>query len=454
MSNPKKFRHSPNNKQFEALKYLYDKETKYLLFGGGAGGGKSWLGCEWILAMCLNFPGVRYFIGRDELKNLKDTTVKTFFKVAKFHGVLDSFRYYEHYSAIRFNNGSEVSLLGLVLLPSDELFERFGSTEYTGGFIEEAGEVHFNAFDTLKTRVGRQLNDQYNISRKVLITCNPKKNWLYRVFYKPWTEKSLEDGYAFVQSLVKDNDKIDTGYIEALDEIKDQSLKQRLKYGEWEYDDDPSNLVNYESVISIFTNSYVQKGSERIITADIARFGADTTTIRAWYGLYVAEVQVYRKLSVPESAQKIKEMSIRHNIPMHLVLVDEDGVGGGVVDILMCKGFVNNSSPLRGENYDNLKSQCGYKIADAINKNLIFESQSNEIWKAELENELQLLKQKQTDSDKKLGLITKEKMKDLIGYSPNHLDTYIMRGYFLVNKPQIAYAPKTFSRNHPKEYKF
>ena len=63
--------------------------------------------------MCLNFPNVRYFMGRDELKTLKDTTVKTFFKVAKHHNVTEAFRFYDHYSAIRFTNGSEISLLGL-----------------------------------------------------------------------------------------------------------------------------------------------------------------------------------------------------------------------------------------------------------------------------------------------------------------------------------------------------
>jgi phage terminase large subunit len=425
-----KFRQIPNQKQFDAIQLLYDFETKYLLFGGGAGGGKSWLGCEWELAMCLNYPGVRYFIGRDELKSLKDTTVKTFFKVAKQHNVMDTFRYYEHYSAIRFHNGSEISLLGLDYLPGDPLFERFGSTEYTGGFIEEAGEVHFNAFDTLKTRVGRQLNEQYNIPRKVLITCNPKKNWLYQTFYKPQKEGTLEKGYAFIQALAKENDKIDKGYLEALDEIKDKVLKQRLKYGEWEYEDDPANLVNFESVMSIFTNSFVSHGPFKCITADIARFGADTTTIRVWHGFRVVDLKVFRKLSVPESAAKIKEIATKQSIPMHNTVVDEDGVGGGVVDILKCKGFVNNSSPLFGQNYDNLKSQCGYRIAEIINQNLIFESCEDTVTREEVAEELQLLKQKNVDSDKKLGLIPKEKMKDLIGRSPNHLDTYIMRGIF------------------------
>lgn len=425
----RKFRHSPNQKQFDCLQLLYDNVTKYPLFGGGAGGGKSWLGCEWEAAMCLNFPGVRYFMGREELSRLKDTTVKTFFKMAKHHNITDTFRYYEHYSAIRFHNGSEISLLNLKYEPSDPMFERFGSTEYTGGLIEEAGEVHFNAFDTLKSRVGRQLNEKYSIPKKVLTTCNPKKNWLYHTFYKPWKNGTLEPGYAFIQSLASENDKIDKGYIESLDEIKDVTLKKRLKYGEWEYEDDPLSLVDYDAILNIFTNDYVSRGT-KYITADIARFGSDKTIIRIWDGLRVARRIERKGLRVTESAELIKTIARGEHIPMSNVMVDEDGVGGGVVDILRCKGFVANSSPLYGANFDMLKSQCGYRLSELISQNLIYEKPESLIVQEQLTEELSQLKRKSEDSDKKQGIMPKEKIKDLIGRSPDDMDTYIMRAWF------------------------
>jgi phage terminase large subunit len=428
---PRIFRHDPNYKQFLALEKLYDTSTKYLLFGGSAGGGKSWLGCEWIQSMCLNFPGVRYFMAREELKSLKDTTVKTFFKVAKHHGILDTFRYYEHYSSIRFNNGSEVSLLELKYVPSDQLFERFGSTEYTGGLIEEAGSVHFNAFDTLKSRVGRQLNEKYNIAKKVLITCNPKKNWLYHTFYKPWKDHNLETGYAFIQSLAGENNKIDKGYLESLDEIKDPTLKKRLKYGEWEYEDDPLSLTNYEAIVNIFTNEYVNPGT-RYITADIARFGADKTIIRVWDGLRVIKRLERRGLRITESAALIRQTATEHRIQMSNTMVDEDGIGGGVVDILRCKGFVANSTPLHGGNFDMLKSQCGYRLSELINENKIFEPVSGTLEREALIEELEQLKRKSDGSDKKQAIMPKEKIKDLIGRSPDDLDTYIMRAWWEV----------------------
>lgn len=433
----RKFRHSPNYKQSLCLELLYDFVTKYPLFGGGAGGGKSWMGCEWQAAMCLNFPGVRYFMGREELSRLKDTTVKTFFKMAKHHKITETFRYYEHYSSIRFHNGSEISLLNLKWEPSDPMFERYGSTEFTGGFIEEAGEVHFNAFDVLKSRVGRQLNEQYNIPRKILLTCNPKKNWLYHTFYKPWKDNELESGYAFIQSLAIENDKIDKGYLEALDEIKNKTQKMRLKYGEWEYEDDPLSLVEYDTMVNIFTNSYVE-GGKKYITADVARFGVDKIIVRVWDGLRVIKRIEREKLKVTQTAELIRKTATEHRIPMSQVMVDEDGVGGGVVDILNCKGFVANSSPLHGANFDNLKSQCGYRLAELINENLVYENCESPALQQQLIEELEQLKRKTEDSDaKKQGIMPKDKIKDLIGRSPDDLDTYIMRAWFEV-KPAKA----------------
>jgi phage terminase large subunit len=54
----------PQPKQAQAWIKLLDKTTKYVVFGGAAGGGKTWLGCEWLLSMCLTYPGSKWFIGR------------------------------------------------------------------------------------------------------------------------------------------------------------------------------------------------------------------------------------------------------------------------------------------------------------------------------------------------------------------------------------------------------
>ncbi len=206
----------PFYKQHLAYERLWDTETRFLLYGGGAEGGKSWLGAEWLLTNCYRYPGTKWFIGRNELKRLKSSSFATFKKVCAHHGIpATDWRFNGQDNYIEFLNpetekfdgyGSRIDLLDLKLMPSDPMFERFGSTEYTGGWIEEAGEIHFLAFDVLKARVGRWRNEEYGLNpAKILITCNPKQNWLYRIFYKPWKEQKLPLGYAFIQSLYKDN---------------------------------------------------------------------------------------------------------------------------------------------------------------------------------------------------------------------------------------------------------
>src|SRR4030066_1152249 len=169
----------PNPKQHQAYLKLWDELTYFILYGGAAGGGKSWLGCEWLMQNCYRYPGSKWFIGRNELTRLMASSYITFMKVCSYHQIpREDWNLNGQYHFIEFKNKSRIDLLDLKYLPSDPLFERFGSLEYTGGWIEEAGEVHFTAFDMLKSRVGRWMNKEFNLfPPKLLLTCNPTKNW-------------------------------------------------------------------------------------------------------------------------------------------------------------------------------------------------------------------------------------------------------------------------------------
>ena len=185
--------------------------------------------------MSLCYPGTKWFIGREELKRLRESTLITFFKVCTQYGIKrdKDFKYngQDHY--IQFANNSRIDLLDLRYLPSDPLYERYGSVEYTGGWIEEGGEVNFGAYDTLKTRIGRHLNDKYGILRKLFISCNPKKNWMHSTFYKPAKAGTLPGHQIYLAALVQDNPFIEKDYIEALKSTTDKVKKERLLKGNW-----------------------------------------------------------------------------------------------------------------------------------------------------------------------------------------------------------------------------
>jgi len=439
-----------NKKQTIALDYLEDTGTEELQYGGGAGGGKSFLGCYWQIKRRLKYPGTRGLIGRSTLKTLKETTLNSFFEVCKIQGLKAGlhYKYNQQSNTIHFANGSLIFLKDLFNYPTDPNFDELGSLEITDAFIDENNQIVEKAWNIVKSRIRYKLDD-YNLTPKILGTCNPAKGWIYKKFYKPFKQNELPENLKFVQALVGDNPDVSKHYYNNLLSL-DNVSKERLLYGNWEYDDDEAALINYDKIIDVFRNTHVPHG-KKYITADIARMGGDKIVIIEWDG-WRGKVTHYKKQGLGITGAKLEEMRYRMQIGNSDVLVDEDGVGGGVVDFMKFKGFINNSSPLPApngpvddnnhpikENYDNLKSQCYFRMAERINRNeLYLECDSEEI-KQWIIEELEQVKQKALDSDLKKGVVPKDKVKELIGRSPDFSDAIMMREYFEL-KPKKMWA--------------
>lgn len=420
-------------KQTIALDYLEDDVTRELLFGGGAGGGKTALGCYFQIKRRLQYPETRGLIGRAVLKTLKETTLVSFFQVAKMQGLYagQHYRYNAQSSQIDFFNGSTILLKDLFQYPSDPNFDELGSLEITDAFIDEANQCTDKARNVVKSRIRFRLDD-YGLIPKSLYTCNPAKNWTYSDFYKPDRDGLLAEDKKFVQSLVDDNANVSKFYKENLLTL-DKESKERLLFGNWEYISDPSSLIEYDKIINAFSNTFVNTGSP-YITCDVARFGNDSTVIGVWNGLRV-KVYRYSKKSIVEVADILRSLMNEYRVPLSNVVADEDGVGGGVVDILKCAGFVNNSTPLDNpitrtkDNFDNLKSQCYFKLAEKMNSDEIYIDCPDNFRQMIIE-ELEQVKQKSVDNDGKKGIIPKDRVKQLIGRSPDFSDMLAMRMFF------------------------
>ena len=426
----------PLAKQQEAYYFLKDSHTKTVAFGGGAGGGKSWLGCEWLLLSAYYLPGSRWFIGRNNLTDTRQSVAITWGKVCKAHGFTgykvnnDGIQVTSHTGEV-----SEVIFLDLSFYPyKDPLFERLGSKEFTGGWIEEAGEVHQLAYDVLKTRVGRHLNREYGIIPKILITFNPKKNWLYSDIYKPWREGKLTKDVAFVQALVTDNKYQTPEYIENLQNIKDKATRERLLFGNWEYDDDPDALIAYDAIIDAFNNNHVAATSPRYITADIAMQGSDYFRVGVWCGFVLVDHASMAKSGGAEILQTIEKLLRKHQVRPGNIVYDSDGVGaflggqGGFIS--NAKPFNNGARPIGDDdkNYQNLKTQCYYYLAEKINAGeLWLKSITSETDKEQIIAELEQVKSYNSDKDGRLQILPKDQVKQHIGRSPDWADMLMMR---------------------------
>jgi len=374
---------------------------------------------------CYLYPGYRGFIGREELKKLMSSTYQTWCKVCEFHHVPpDDWSLNGQYSYIQFTNGSRIDLLDLKYLPGDPLFERFGSLEYSSGFIDEAGEIEYKAFDILKSRIGRQ---DLGVRPTIAMTCNPKKGWLYNIFYLPWKNGTLEPGYAFVQSLYQDNTYLPPNAEGSLLSISDKSTKARLVFGDWDYEDPENCMIPFEVISDMFSNDFIV-GGKKYIVADVARYGVDKAVIVVWSGLRLIDLVTFDKSSTTDIQNCINALRSKYQVPVSQIIVDEDGVGGGVVDTLKCRGFVNGSSPTNPA-YMNLKCECGYKLAELASKIYIACELSEKV-KETIKTELSMLRTYDGDSEGKLRLLPKSEIKQLIGRSPDYLDTFIMRMFW------------------------
>lgn len=424
-------------KQGEALKYLHDKVTTEVLFGGSAGGGKSYFGSFWLIYLCTTYDNIRCLMGRSKLDALKKTTLNTFFDVCKQFDILagEHYTYNASSNIITFFNGSEIILKDLFLYPSDRNFDSLGSLEITAAFIDEANQVTEKAKQIVSSRLRYKL-DEYGLSPKLLMTCNPAKNWVYNDFYKPNKEGVMQPHRKFIQALVDDNKHISKHYKEQLLKL-DEISKQRLLYGNWEYDDSEDKLIDYNAILNTFSATHIADG-KKYITADIARYGKDKTVIVLWNGLRAEQFKVMAVNSITEAAEQIRLMQSANGVPLANIVVDDDGVGGGVTDLLRCKGFVNNSKALRGENYRNLKTQCYYHLADKVNKGEVYINGSNIENKNAIVQELEQVRRKNFDKDSKLELISKDEVKAALGRSPDFADALAMRMFYEI-KPQGNY---------------
>ncbi|MHA1558923.1 MAG: phage terminase large subunit [Alphaproteobacteria bacterium] len=432
-----------NEKQKLCGKYWIDNDIEDIVYGGSKGSAKSFTGCSLIFGDALIYPETHYFIARKKLTDLRKFTIPSIYEVFKFWG-LDPKTYMKYNGMDNYfhlHNDSKVFLIDAKYLPSDPTYSRFGSMQMTRGWIEEAGEFERASMENLKISIGRWKNEEYGINGKMLQTCNPAKNYLYKDYYKKNKTGTLEEYKRFIQALPTDNKRLVDSYLEMLNRTLSKKEKERLLFGNWEYDDDPSVLIEYDNILNMFTNNFVE-GGNMYITADIARFGRDKTVIGVWDGFRLIKIVTIDKNKITEAATAIDTLATTYKVPRSNIVIDEDGVGGGVVDMLPgAKGFVNNSSPIDDpskdkkikENYANLKSQCYFKFADRVNNNGYYIETESQTERDLIIEECEVIKQKNMEKDGKKAVLGKDDVKALLGRSCDYSDMMMEREYFELN---------------------
>lgn len=236
---------------------------------------------------------------------------------------------------------------------------------------------------------------------------------------------------------------------------QDESERARLLEGNWKIRTDGLSLFLHNAINDLFTN-YPSTTKGRYITCDPARFGRDFTVIFVWEGYKVVKIIVITKSDANEVKIAIEHEREKFRIPKSNVIVDQDGVGGGVVKLGGYIGFSGDHAPYADpgtgvkENYQNLKTQCFYRMADLVNRSEIAIEANKETVIIDgvfgikikvggkltdvrelIKADLRAIKRKDPDKDGKKKINPKEEQKVILnGRSPDFGDNMMMRVYF------------------------
>lgn len=436
-----------HEKQHKALQILTSNKYDLFLYGGAAGGSKSFTGMSWILLSALAYRNTRYFIARNQLKDIRESVMVTFDEVCDLLGITsDMYKYNSIFNTITFPNKSVINLIEVSYKPSDPEYKVVGSTLYTSGWFEEVSEIDKKAVSVLSTRINRWNVEEHGLTGIVFLTGNPANNWVKEDYYDKDINGEMEEdnkdpdkfNKKFLSCLVTENPFMTEKYISSLRKqaSNDIVVYERLFKGNWDYADNPYQLAEQEMIDEVFSNDHVSEGMS-YITADVAFQGADLAVIIAWKG-WVAKEVVTKKISdTLRISNEIMLLRRKYRVPKSRVIVDADGAGIGVVDITGAVKFHNGGKVLRqgkdSPNYKNLQVQCLYLLADKINEGGLYieDEELDDKQKGYIKQELAQIQsvENKRDADK-LNCKLKSDIKRDIGRSPDYRDALLMRVWF------------------------
>ncbi len=273
-------------------------------FSGGFGNGKSYIGCLRAAVMLLTFPGYRMVIARELLKDLKETTQKTFFKIVpptliKHHS--------EQSQRTTLINGS--TILWMHLDAFDEQSMR--GLEINSALLDQAEELDEGIYLVLDSRIGRW--DQATVPQEFLdanpywpkddfgrpvvpnyidILCNPDTtfHWIYRR-YHPDSIERIPDHY-YIEAAT-DERLNDPKTIEQM-KMRDPEWVQKYFFGKWGFSGAQIHTLMPESFIE-YDPKFIETLQREAALYRILDHGDAEPTCCLWCAAYKGSYIFYRE---------------------------------------------------------------------------------------------------------------------------------------------------------------
>ena len=438
----------------------YNDPRNKILFGGAAGGGKTYLGCSFLVSECLEFDGINNLIGRRTLKDLTGTTYRSLRMVMRDMGLVEGYHFKVNFDGnvlnyVRFFNDSQIVAKDVAFKPSDPEYQRLGSLELTHAFIDEGGEsgITEEATDIISVRIGRNfgIDNKYEhlIKPILLIASNPSKNFLREIFYQRAKEGVLPEYMAFIPSNYKDNDSLSKQYLTQLDRLP-KERRDRLMEGLWSFLDDPYQLIG-SLHLELKTRPYDDESKFKIsqISVDPSGEGSDETIFALGNEMNIERFMTMSDFIFADYGyapvkkdDDLGDMEIVADclvwlIKKYGVLADKiiiDAIYGSLWDIMKRRGYLclkykSSYEPFLDfeteTEFINLRAQSHWWLKTIIeDKEFEISVPNNSKMKTDL------TAVHYDDSTGKIKIEKKDKIKELIGRSPDRGDAVVM--YFSI----------------------
>lgn len=234
-----------NKKQiqfFEDFHFLQNEGFRYFFYGGAIRGGKSYVVLFILHLLSLKYPGSKWAVIRDDLPNLKKTTIPSFLKMLgkfkNFHGKMT----YGSPHIYKYNNGSEIQFIPESINQDPELDDFLG-LECNGFFLEQIEGLSRKMFDMAKQRTGSLYLDNMPPGL-IFSTFNPTKRWIKQEIYEKYIKGKLEKPYYYLPALPEDNPHVTEDQWNAWKEMDNRSYKQMIE-SDWSITEITDNQFYY-----------------------------------------------------------------------------------------------------------------------------------------------------------------------------------------------------------------
>ena len=209
--------------------FLLDYNSRWEVYYGGAGSGKSYFITQKIIVRCCREP-LRVLVCRRYATTLRNTCFSLFKEVLEKWKLTPYVKINESDFRIRFPNGSEIIMTGL-----DEETKLLSLSNISCIWVEEAYEVEKNKIEQLNLRM-RGLAD----NQQIILSYNPISihHWLYN-----FCEEEPPASFRYIHSTFRDNPFLNKEYIASLEELYTRNPQRARVFCDGEYGVDSEGLV-------------------------------------------------------------------------------------------------------------------------------------------------------------------------------------------------------------------